>query len=124
MANDPPFITITPFIKQALHDRHTILKQLEHIPTHVKKLVPNTPNYVGYMDICKLDTGGVWCRGADDLDYVVWQVQFPPNIQALMHSCKNQPGTLTINDLELVGIVLGCCSMCKDTIHNQTSSNL
>eukprot|EP00957_Ditylum_brightwellii_P172204 13109266-Ditylum_brightwellii.AAC.1 len=48
MANDPPFIRITPFIKQALHDWRTIAKQLECISTHVKQLVPNTPNYVSY----------------------------------------------------------------------------
>eukprot|EP00957_Ditylum_brightwellii_P177020 13485390-Ditylum_brightwellii.AAC.1 len=106
MANDPPFTTITPFIQQALHDWCTILKQLERIPTYVKQLIPNTPNYIGYIDACKLGTGGVWCPGMDDLDYVVWQVQFPPDIQTLMHS-DNHPGMLTINNLELSGIVLG-----------------
>eukprot|EP00957_Ditylum_brightwellii_P145829 11104032-Ditylum_brightwellii.AAC.1 len=56
-------------------------KKLEWIPTHVKQLVPDTPNYVDFMDAYKLRTGGVWCQDTDELNYIIWQVEFPPDIQ-------------------------------------------
>eukprot|EP00957_Ditylum_brightwellii_P084331 6413038-Ditylum_brightwellii.AAC.1 len=89
MAKDPPFITITPFIWQVLQDWGTIIKQLKHIPTQVHQVVPNTPKYVTYMDACKLGTGGVWCPGTDDMNYMVWKVEFPLNIQSLLQTDNN-----------------------------------
>ena len=99
---NPPFITITPILKQALHDWRAVVQYLAKHPTPVSLLVPQYPNYLQYTVACRIGAGGVICLGLDETKYIVWKFQWPTKITNLFDK-----GTLTINDLELAGLVLG-----------------
>ena len=97
----PPFITISPILKAALLDWRTIIHQFSRMPTSVRLLVPQPPNFLVYTDACFLGCGGITCPGLSDLPHVVWKFEWPSSI-------KHQIGkTLSINDLEMAGIVMG-----------------
>ena len=74
---------------------------MKNKPTSVLQLVKNLPNYVGYSDSCRLGTGGVWTSGVEEIHPILWQLDRPADIIALFDNNK-----LSINDLELAGIVL------------------
>ena len=103
---DNPVIYIHPDSPQhtALEDCRTIIKVMASRPTHCKQLIPGYPAYVGYCDACKWGAGGVWISGDSDLPPLVWRLAWPPEIVAAFH---DEPGGyLTINDLEMAGLVL------------------
>ena len=106
MKMNPPFINISAELDQALQDWRYMINHLKHHPTHVSQLVHDYPHYLGYSDACGLGAGGVWCSGTHSLQPTVWQVQWPQAIKAKLITDKNPSGSLTINDLELAGIVL------------------
>ena len=76
-------------------------------PTPVQVLVSNYPNYIQYTDACALGAGGVITPGLDPMQYWVWQYAWPEDIQNELVTSTNRNGTITINDLELAGIVIG-----------------
>ena len=43
----------------------------------------------------------------DDIGYVTWRVEFPQDIQNELCTSDNPDGKITMNDLELAGVVLG-----------------
>ena len=100
-------IRLTPYLKSTLRDWRTFVQQLATIPTPVQLLVPENPNYIQYTDSCKLGAGGVITPGIDNCPYVVWKYEWPKDIQQQLVSSSNKEGKLTINDLELAGLVLG-----------------
>ena len=113
----PAYITITPAVRLALEDWRTIIQHMQRTPTPVLRLVPTAPHRIGYSDACKLGCGGIWSPASSSISYTVWQVPFPPDIQQSIVTEANPTGTLTINDLELAGVVLQvmaltCC--CAD----------
>ncbi len=100
-------VPISPDLKLALEDWRTMLKQIAARPTHVLELVPGEPDYVGYVDACKSGVGGVWLSGKRKLkNPVVWHMPWPKDIQDQLISEDNPNGTLTINDLEMAGVLL------------------
>ena len=76
-------------------------------PTHVLQLVDGFPDYLGYTDACKKGAGGVWMGVTDNIGYVTWRVEFPQDIQDELCTSDNPDGKITMNDLELAGVVLG-----------------
>jgi hypothetical protein len=54
-----------------------------------------------------LGAGGVITPGLEAIQYWVWQYEWPLDIQRELVSATNRKGRLTINDLELAGLVLG-----------------
>ena len=98
----PPFVTITPIIKQTLLDWHSVKQHLALHPTPVSLLVPKYPNFIQYTDACQLSAGGVICPGLDNIKHTVWQFRWPKHIITLFDN-----NTITINDLKLAGMVLG-----------------
>lgn len=98
----PSFITITQTLKQTLHDWRAVVQHLSKYPTPVQLLVPKYPNFIQYTDACVLGAGGIICPGLDNINYTCWQFEWPTHIQSLFHK-----GKLSINNLELAGMVLG-----------------
>ncbi len=100
-------IPITAEVKLALEDWKVMLKEMTERPTHVRELVPDAPDYIGYVDACKSGVGGVWLGGTKELKQpVVWHMPWPKDIQEALISADNPTGTLTINDLEMAGVLL------------------
>ena len=99
---DPEFVTMTPLLKRALEDWRAIVQHFRRHPTPIQLLIPKLPHIVEYTDACRLGSGGVILSGKDTVPPVVWQYEWPREIRALFDK-----GILTINDLELAGMVLG-----------------
>ena len=107
LQNTSKQIPITEQLKAALKDWRTLVQHLGAHPTPVQLLVSAYPNYIQYTDACKLGAGGVITPGLDSIEYWVWQFEWPQDIQDEMITEANPTGKLTINDLELAGLVLG-----------------
>ena len=90
----------------ALKDLTVILKMVANRPTKCAQLVPGWPHFVGYCDACKWGAGGVWLSGKDDLHPTVWRVKWPDDITARLISTTNPTGDITVNDLEMAGLLL------------------
>lgn len=78
-----------------------MFKLVGHRPVHCQRLVPGTPAYIGHCDACKYGAGGIWMSGSSTLRPIVWRVKWPPEV---VH--KIESGALTINDLEMAGLLL------------------
>ena len=105
--HEPPMITITQDIKLCLKDWKQMAKQLTTTSTSILRLVPDNPHYIGYVDASGTAVGGVWTHGLKQLPKkFVWRMKWPQNIQNNLISKKNPHGTLSINDLEMVGVLL------------------
>ena len=107
LKNDPKMIKMDEELVECLEDWRTILKHLAVHPTHVLQLVDGYPDFLGYTDACKKGAGGVWMGLTEDIGYVVWRVEFPEDIQDDLCTQENPNGSVTMNDLELAGVVLG-----------------
>ncbi len=104
--HQPQNIRITPYLKQALLDWKTLLRQISKRPTHVLELAPTLPAYIGFVDACKTGIGGVWFSGTKHIQPTVWRLPLPPDIAARLVSADNPEGDITINDLEMAGVLI------------------
>jgi hypothetical protein len=95
-----------PIVLEALRDIRILLREMTSRPTHVRELVPDLPAYIGFCDACKRGAGGVWLSGSKNLHPVVWRLAWPTDITARLVSSSNPTGDLTINDLEMAGLLL------------------
>jgi hypothetical protein len=95
-----------PDVLEALRDIRILLRETTSRPTHVRELVPDLPAYIGFCDACKRGGGGVWLSGSKNIRPVVWRLEWPADIQARLVSWSNPHGDLTINDLEMAGLLL------------------
>ena len=86
---------------QALRDLRTIFAEIGKRPTSCAQLIPSFPHFVGFCDACKHGAGGIWLSGSNTLRPVVWRFAWPPEVVQAMDS-----GLITINDLEMAGILL------------------
>ena len=103
----PASIQITPAIREALKDWRTFVQHLATTPTPVQLLVSNYPHILQYTDACKWGAGGVILPGTATVQPIVWQHRWPDDIISNLVTATNPTGTITINDLELAGLVLG-----------------
>ncbi len=58
--------------RAALEDLCTLLCILALWPTHVRELVPDMPQYVGYHNAAAEGAGGVWFLLVDSMSPMVW----------------------------------------------------
>ena len=91
----------------ALQDFRTLFRIVGKRPTQCKELIPDWPDLVGFCDACRWGAGGVWISGKQGIHPVVWRVQWPADISNSLRTKENPHGTVTINDLEMAGILLG-----------------
>ena len=85
----------------ALQDLRTMFKMLGKRPTKCAQLVPGQPDYIGHSDACKHGAGGIWLTGHKLLHPLVWRFAWPHKVVAAVEA-----GALTINDLEMAGLLL------------------
>ena len=97
------YVTVTPEVKQAFQDFTWLFSEMANNPVHVAQLVQRDPHCNGYSDACKWGAGGVWIIPQADGSnlFLFWSIPFP---QAIID--RFESGLLSINDLELAGIVL------------------
>ena len=94
-------------LKQCISDWAILIQQVASRPTSVKELVPQLPNFVGYVDASKQGVGGVWVNGSEQLQHQwVWRLEWSDTIKNNLVSASNPKGTISINDLEMAGILL------------------
>jgi hypothetical protein len=93
-------------IYQTLADFSELLCHMKTRPTHCRQLVPGAPGYIGYCDACGTGAGGVWISGKNHLPPTVWRVEWPEDIQKKLVTRENKEGTITVNDLEMAGVLL------------------
>jgi hypothetical protein len=55
---------------------------------------------------CGARLGWVGFRGKQELDPIVWRIQWPPDIKKIVVSSANPAGTFTKLDLEMAGVIL------------------
>ncbi len=74
MKGSPKHITLgtNSECRAALEDLCTLLRILASRPTHVRELVPDMPQYVGYHDAAADGAGGVWFSLVNNMSPVVW----------------------------------------------------
>jgi hypothetical protein len=106
MASNPDFVNITNELIIILTDWRYMIQFLHKHPTSVLQLTVELPNYIGYSDSCGIGTGGVWTSGTSSLAPLLWQLEWPQDIQENLVTATNKSGTITMNDLELAGAVL------------------
>ena len=82
-------------------------KQLATTPTSILRLVPDKPNYIGYVDASGTTVGGVWTNGTKELPHqYVWRMKWPKDIQNNIVSKTDPKGTISIYNLEMAGVLL------------------
>ena len=101
------FVQLTPWLIQTLVDWRFLVLAVAKRPTSIFQLISRPPHYISYTDACGLGAGGVWCSGTSSLHPFLWQVEWPADIKSNLVTSKNPLGSITINDLELAGIVMG-----------------
>jgi hypothetical protein len=106
MLGSPEHIFMSHYLQEALKDWRLIIQYMKRQPTSVMQLVTDFPNFVGFSDACKLGAGGVWSPGTDACPYTVWQLEWPDDIQKRLVTTANPSGDISINDLELAGIII------------------
>jgi hypothetical protein len=118
MQNNLKFIALTSDLIQILKEWQYMISFMKAHPMSVLQLVHNIPNYLNHTDACGLGAGGICTSGLKFIKPIVWQVQWPPDIQQALVSDTNPKGSVTINDLELAGLVLGWLVLeCQSHIH-------
>lgn len=100
-------VYIDPALRQTLQDWTVLIRKLAEDPTPVTLLVPDYPNHISFTDACGLGAGGVITPGMDPTRYWVWQFEWPDYVKKELVTEKTPTGSITINDLELAGMVLG-----------------
>lgn len=111
MSGSPDFINMSPVLCQCLEDWRCLVQNLAKSPTSVLQLVVCPPAYISYTDACRLGAGGVWCSGTSALKPFLWKVEWPVDIQNELITDDNPDGSITINDLELAGALLGLLAL-------------
>ena len=106
MQGDPNEIIITPALKQALLDWKVMIQRIAARPTSVLELVPDLPEYVGYVDASGFGAGGTWLSGSKHIDPIVWRLLWPADIEARLVSDANPKGDITNSDLEMAAHLL------------------
>ena len=70
------------------------------------QLVPDILHFIGYRDARKYGLRGVWQSDLNNVEPAVWKYPIPADIQAELCTVENSKGKITMNDLELTGMVL------------------
>jgi hypothetical protein len=118
MKNNPSFIDLTDDLRQTFLDWKFIIQHMKRTPTSVLQLMQNYPDYLGHSDSCGLGTGGTWSSGLKPIKPFLWQLEWPNDIKTRLVSSTNPKGDLTINDLELAGLVLNWLALeCQKGLH-------
>ena len=111
MKAEPEHVDIDDTLRQCMLDWRFLVQCLSNKPTHLRQLVTKPPHFISYTDACKLGAGGVWCSGTHDIQPFLWQIEWPTEVQERLVTPNNPGGSITINDLELAGALLGLLAL-------------
>ena len=93
-------------LKGALEDFSTIISAIAAEPTPLAQLIPACPDVLGKVDASKKGAGGIWWSTNNEFPPIVWQVEFPPELQRnLEHQAKGNVNA-TNSDYEALGFVM------------------
>ena len=107
MTEEPEKITL--YLVAELKDWRKLVNHLADNPTQVQIIVGEYTYYLQYIDAYKLLTGGgVITPGIHSIQPFALKYICPKYIQNTLMSYKNPKGRLTINNIELEGLVLRC----------------
>ena len=102
MKAQTPWIKLTPELKAVFWDFQWLFRNIANQPINITQLIPTSPKIHGYSNACKHGAGGAWILpGPDGPHFIVWYVNFPPFIIALLEA-----GLLSISDLEMARVLL------------------
>jgi hypothetical protein len=100
-------ITVNTIVKQYCTTWTSLLKLMSSRPTHVRELTPRTTaSYQGLRDASSWGVGGVWFPGFLTLAPLVWYWECPLDVRNNLVTANNPNGTISISDLELMGILM------------------
>ncbi len=99
-------ICLNQATKQALNDWRALLPMALQHPTPCTDLIPAVADYGGYCDASKAGAGSIWVGLNWALPPIIWQVPFPPDIQAAVVSEANPRGSISNSDLKMMGLLL------------------
>ena len=101
------YVTITLYIVSALKYWQILVHHLAENPTPVQIVVIKYPDCLQYIDICQLGAGRVIAPGFKSIQLWVCPYVWPQNIQNELEYQTNPKVRLTINNIKLVGLVMG-----------------
>ena len=101
------YVNITPYLIAALKDCQTLVHHLPENPKPVQLLFSEYPSYLHYTDTWQLGVGGVIVLVLHIIQPWVWKYVWPQYIINNPVTYTNPKGRLTINNIELAGLVLG-----------------
>ena len=100
------FLQRNQTLRTAIADIRTLLNESVASPTKCKELIGGWPHYIGYTDASGVGFGGIIIGEDAEVSPTVFRGQWPPDIQSELVSRTNPKGKLSINDLELAGLLL------------------
>ena len=100
------FLQRNPPLRTAITDIRTILKESIAAPTKCRELVDGWPHYIGYTDASGVGFGGIIFGETLELPPTVFRGQWPADVRDEIVSVANRNGRLSINDLEMAGLLL------------------
>ncbi len=93
-------------LRVALSDIRTLLQESTKAPTKCRQLVMGYPHVIGYSDASRHGFGGIVIGENASIPPTVFRGRWTPDIQQELVSTSNPHGRLTINDLEMAGMLL------------------
>ena len=93
-------------LRVAIMDIRTLLQASTNEPTKCRELVMGHPHVIGYSDASRHGFGGIVIGEEASVPPTVVRGQWPPDIRQELVSQSNPHGRLTINDLEMAGMLL------------------
>ena len=100
-------IKVNSNLKEYSRNWRALLHLMSSRPSNVCELIRHKrPAYQGMVDASKWGVGGVWFSGTKQLMPFVWFFQWPREISEQLCTDENLNGSITISDLELIGIFM------------------
>ncbi len=100
-------IKVKGTLQEYARNWRALLYLMRSRPSHVRELIMHKEAaYQGLVDAAKFGAGGVWFSGTKNLAPFVWFYEWPEKVRQQLCTDNNKNGTITISDLELLGILM------------------
>ena len=107
LALKPPivFLQRNRHLLTAIQGIRTLLRESIATPTKCRELVDGWPHYIGYTDASNMGFGGIVFGEDSEIPPTVFRGQWPDDVRKEIVSVGNRNGRLSINDLEMAGLL-------------------
>lgn len=99
-------VVLTKSIYHCLKEWWYIIKLINAKPTFCKQLILHPAAYQGFVDASGWRVVGVWFGRGNDLQPMVWFLEWPNSICDKLITEANPTGTISNSKLELAGVIL------------------